>query len=171
MDKGYVKIYCGTGHGRSTAALGDALLCASRDERVVIVQFLKGKYTEETTFLRCLEPNIKIFRFEKEPCYYEKLSDEEKAEENQNIRNGLNFVHKVLSVGECDLLVLDEILGLVDLGIIDVQEIVNLLKIKSESVEIVMTGRRLPSELTGYADYISEFNVIKDEMNQSLCKG
>ena len=39
----------------------------------MIVQFLKGKYTEQTEYLRCLEPNIKIFRFERETGYYENL--------------------------------------------------------------------------------------------------
>ncbi len=164
MDKGYVKIYCGNGHGRTTAALGDALLCASKEKKAVIVQFLKGKYTEQTEYLRCLEPNIKIFRFEKETGYYENLSVEEKADEEPNIRNGLNFVRKVLCVGECDLLVLDEILGLVDWGIINVEDILQILRLKSENVSIILTGRHLPEKLIEYADYISEFNVLKDEM-------
>ena len=164
MDKGYVKIYCGNGHGRTTAALGDALLCASIEKKAVIVQFLKGKYTEQTEYLRCLEPNIKIFRFERETGYYENLSAEEKADEELNIRNGLNFVRKVLCVGECDLLVLDEILGLVDWGIINVEDVLQILRLKSENVSIILTGRHLPEKLIAYADYISEFNVLKDEM-------
>ena len=67
MDKGYVKIYCGNGHGRTTAALGDALLCASKEKKAVIVQFLKGKYTEQTEFsdLKRKQAIMKIFRQKK----------------------------------------------------------------------------------------------------------
>ena len=165
MDKGYVKIYCGVGRGKSTAAFGRALICASQGKKVVIVQFLKGKLTEELDYLRCLEPNIKLFRFEREDDYYENLSSEEKLDENRNIRNGLNFVRKVLSVGECDLLVLDEILGLVDLGIVTPEEILDMVELRNEPMEIVMTGRHLPEALADYADYISEFNVLKDEIS------
>ena len=73
-------------------------------------------------------------------------------------------MRKVLCVGECDLLVLDEILGLVDWGIINVEDVLQILRLKSENVSIILTGRHLPEKLIEYADYISEFNVLKDEM-------
>ena len=63
-------------------------------------------------YLRRLEPEVKVFRFEKMDRYYEDLSEDEQREENINILNGVNFAKKVLTIGECDVLILDEILGL-----------------------------------------------------------
>ncbi|MCI6017751.1 MAG: cob(I)yrinic acid a,c-diamide adenosyltransferase [Clostridiales bacterium] len=167
MEKGYVKIYCGDGKGKSTASLGRALVCASEGKNVFVVQFLKGRLTGELDFFNQLEPELKIFRFEKEEGYYENLSEQEKKEENQNIINGLNFVRKVLTIGECDVLVLDEILGLVDLEIISVEDIIKLIEMKDDTVELILTGRNLPEKVAAYADYISEINILKDEISHN----
>ena len=115
MEKGLVKIYCGEGKGKSTSSLGRALVCAGEGKDVFIIQFLKGRQMGALKLLERLEPEIKVFRFEKMDRYYEDLSEEEQKEENINIVNGLNFARKVLTIGECDVLILDEVLGLVDL--------------------------------------------------------
>lgn len=167
LEKGYVQIYCGEGKGKSTASLGRALVCASEGKNVFVVQFLKGKLTGELDYFSQLEPELKIFRFEKEEAYYEDLSEQEKLDENQNIINGLHFVHKVLSIGECDVLVLDEVLGLVDLGIIGVDDVIKLIELKDENVELIMTGRNLPEKVAAYADYISEINILKNEISHN----
>ena len=167
LEKGYVKIYCGDGKGKSTASLGRALVCASEGKNVFVVQFLKGRLTGELDFFNQLEPELKIFRFEKEEGYYENLSEQEKKEENQNIINSLNFVRKVLTIGECDVLVLDEILGLVDLEIISVEDIIKLIEMKDDTVELILTGRNLPEKVAAYADYISEINILKDEISHN----
>lgn len=64
--------------------------------------------------LKQLEPAFKVFRFEKQNEYYENLSEEGKKEELCNIQNGYNFAKKVLCTGECDMLILDEFLGVLD---------------------------------------------------------
>ena len=128
---------------------------------MVIIEFLKAKEEDELGFLKRLEPEIKVFRFEREEAFYEDLSDEEKQEEKVNILNGYNFAKKVLSIGECDVLILDEILGLVDLGIITCEDVIRLIDMKDESVELIMTGRHLPEELIPYADYISRLDIVK----------
>ena len=79
-----------------------------------------------------------------------------------NILNGVHFAKKVISIGECDLLILDEILGLVDLGIIDVEEVLRLIKAKSDDMELILTGRNMPEELKEAADYISYMGIEKD---------
>ena len=67
-----------------------------------------------------MEPEIKLFRFEKSDSNFVELPEEKKQEEIQNIRNGIGFAKKVLTTGECDLLILDEVLGLVEKDIITV---------------------------------------------------
>ena len=75
------------------------------------------------------------------------------------ILNGLNFARKVVVTQECDFLVLDEILGLLDCGIITVEGIADILKHKDESMHIVMTGWNFPEELRPYVDVITTLNT------------
>jgi len=65
MKKGTIHIYNGDGHGKSPAALGRAVSMACQGKSVVIIQFLKGRGLEDSEFLRRMEPEIKLFRFEK----------------------------------------------------------------------------------------------------------
>ena len=127
---------------------------------VIVIQFLKGRDQRSLDFLQDVDNlDFKIFRFEKRECCYEDLTEEEKAEEKSNILNGLNFARKVVVTQECDFLVLDEILGLLDCGIITVEGIADILKHKDESMHIVMTGWNFPEELRPYVDVITTLNT------------
>lgn len=161
VEKGLVKIYCGEGQGKSTSSLGRALVCASEGKEVFMIQFLKGRHTGTLDYLKRLEPEVKVFRFEKMNRYYEELSEDEQREESINILNGVNFAKKVLTIGECDVLILDEILGLVDLGILNVSDVIHLIQEKPEEMELILTGRNLPEELVTEADYISKIGIVK----------
>lgn len=161
MEKGFVKVYCGEGKGKSQSSLGRALICASEGKSVFVVQFLKGRTSGQLSYLRKLEPDIKFFRFEKEKAYYENLSPEAREEEKLNIINGMHFARKVVSIEECDVLVLDEVLGLIDLGIISAEDVIDLIQRKSESMELILTGRNLPEKIIPYADYISRLDIVR----------
>lgn len=103
--------------------------------------------------------DFKIFRFEKRECCYEDLTEEEKAEEKSNILNGLNFAVKLLLLRNAIFWFFDEILGLLDCGIITVEGIADILKHKDESMHIVMTGWNFPEELRPYVDVITTLNT------------
>ncbi|MCI8978011.1 cob(I)yrinic acid a c-diamide adenosyltransferase [bacterium 1xD8-48] len=160
MGRGCVYIYCGDGHGKSPAALGRALLTAVQGKNVVIIRFLRGRGLSED-YLKRLEPEIKMFRFEKSDKFYDRLSDEEKAEEIFNIKNGINFAKKVLTTGECDLLILDEILELIDNQIITVGELKNLLDARDDETDIILTGVSFNDEICMLADEVSKFETLK----------
>lgn len=160
MASGLIYIYAGDGRGKSPAAIGRAVQAAVEGKRVVIIQFLKGKSLKDYDFLRRMEPEIKLFRFEKLDENYEELSDEKKAEEIINIRNGMNFARKVLATGECDLLILDEVLGLVEKGIISVEDLKAMLECR-EDTSIILTGIQLSDEICVLADEVSKIETVK----------
>lgn len=160
MAKGLIYIYAGDGRGKSPAALGRAVQAAMEEKQVVIIQFLKGKGLMDCEFLRRLEPEIKLFRFEKSDENFEELSEEKKAEEIINIQNGMNFARKVLSTGECDLLILDEVLGLVEKGIVSVAELKAILECR-EDTGVILTGIKLNDEICVLADEVSKIETLK----------
>lgn len=160
MEKGLTEVYCGTARGKTTLAMGQSLKAAIEGQSVIIIQFMKGKESQAMDFLQNLENlDIKIFRFEKQDTCYEELSEQEKSEEKQNILNGLNFARKVVVTQECDVLVLDEILGLLDSGIADADAMAEILNLKRETMHIIMTGRELPEKLRGYVDSITTLTM------------
>lgn len=157
-----VYIYSGDGRGKSPAALGRAVQTAVAGGRVVLIQFLKGKGLglQDSEFLRRLEPEIKLFRFEKSDENYEELSEERKQEEIGNIKNGIGFAKKVLTTGECDLLILDEVLGLVEKGILRAEDLKNLLDGRGET-DVILTGINLSDEVYVLADEVSKIETVK----------
>lgn len=162
MEQRVVQVFYGQGKGKTSAAVGQCIRAASLGQRVIIIQFLKGKDAEEFNFLEKLEPDIKLFRFEKAEGCYQELPPAQQKEERQNIRNGFNFAKKVLDTGECDVLVLDEVLGLIDMGIISEEEILHLISLKEDYQRLVLTGWELPEAIAHRADIISRIELEKD---------
>ncbi|MCR5586222.1 MAG: cob(I)yrinic acid a,c-diamide adenosyltransferase [Lachnospiraceae bacterium] len=161
MKESIVQIYYGKGKGKSSAAVGQCIRAASMGYSSIIIQFLKGSDMEEYAYLSQLEPQIKLFRFERETESFDSLSTVKQKEEKQNIINGFNFAKKVANSMECDVLVLDEVLGLIDLGIITIEDILSIVETHNLK-RLVITGLRLPDELAEYADVISKIDLEKD---------
>ncbi len=160
MGKGLIHIYTGDGRGKSPAAIGRAVQAATEGKSVVLIQFLKGKGLGDSDFVRRMEPEIKLFHFEKSDENFEELSEEKKQEEIQNIKNGINYSKKVLSTGECDLLILDEVLGLVEKNIISVEELKTVLECRGET-DVILTGINLKDEICMLADEVSKIETVK----------
>ncbi|MGI6070135.1 MAG: cob(I)yrinic acid a,c-diamide adenosyltransferase [Blautia sp.] len=164
MEKGIVEVYCGGGKGKTTLAIGQSLRACVQGSSVIIIQFLKGNERRELDFLEDMEDlDIKIFRFERSEKCYEDLSEQEKEEQKINIINGMNFARKVITTQECDLLVLDEILGLLDYDIVTTEQVNELLKAKSESMDIILTGRCLHEDLRRHVDSVTTLETEEVE--------
>ena len=151
MEKELTEVYCGNGKGKTALAIGQSLREATQGKSVIVIQFLKGREKRALDFLQeVMDLDFKIFRFEKQDCCYE---------ERSNILNGVNFARKVVVTRECDFLLLDEILGLVDCGIVTADMVADILKQKDESMHIVMTGWNLPEALKPYVDTVTTLNT------------
>lgn len=160
-EKGLTQIYCGPGKGKTSVAIGQAIRAVGYGKRAIVIQFLKGRATSRLDYLNAMEPEVRLFRFEKKDKFYEDLTDEEKKEENLNIRNGLNFARKVLLTEECDMLILDEILGALEFGIVSEEEIESLIQAKDYETELIMTGNVVTEALKNAADRVVSLEVVK----------
>ncbi len=160
MSGGLIHIYTGDGRGKSQAAIGRAVQVAARGRHVVIIQYLKGKGMCDSDFVRRLEPEIKVFHFEKSLENFVELPEDKKQEEIMNIKNGIHFAKKVLTTGECDLLILDEVLGLVEQNIITVEELKALLENHGDT-DVILTGITMDDEICVIADEVSKIETVK----------
>ena len=162
MSTGKIQAYYGEGRGKTSAALGYAIHEASKGESVIVIQFLKQKDEDEISFLGRLEPEIRLFRFQKSEKFYRELPAEEQLEEQMNMKNGISYARKVLQTGECDILILDEVLGLLDQNIVPEEEILQLMAMKSDDMHMIMTGQVISDGIMEQADDVYEICIKKE---------
>ena len=161
MSKGIMRVYYGEGHGKSTAALGTAIREASHGKTATVISFLKEKNEDSEELLKKLEPELKFFRFEKSEVSFEELSEEEKQREMMNLVSGFNYSKKVITTGGCDLVVLDEVLGLVDQDIISEKDFLDLAAAIPEDMVVICTGRKVPDAIKECADELYQVTLEK----------
>lgn len=157
LKKGYIQVYTGGGKGKTTAALGLALRAAGAGLKVYIGQFIKtGKYNEIKA-LKKLKRNIKVEQFGR-GCFINKkptILDITLA------KRGINIVKDVISKGEYDVVILDEINIALYFKLIALKDIIEILKNKPKNMEIILTGRKAPKEILNLAGLVTEMREIK----------
>ena len=159
---GMVHVICGPGKGKSASAVGAGVLGAMAEKRVIMIQFMKGMLEkDDAELLKRLEPDMKVFRFARSHGLFVDLPEEQKIEEVINLKNGFNFARKVMATGECDILILDEILGLLDWNVVSEDDLIQLLENKDSAMEVIMTGSECPEKIRTYVDHISYIENIK----------
>ncbi|MGL6174397.1 MAG: cob(I)yrinic acid a,c-diamide adenosyltransferase [Cellulosilyticaceae bacterium] len=168
MEKGLVQIYCGNGKGKTTAAIGLGIRAIGSKLKVIMIQFLKNDDTGECKALKELEPQFKVFHFEKKRGFTWTLTEEEKIELKNEIKMAMKFAKKVMDTGECDILILDEVLGSIAGGFITTEELGELIDDKPEYVELILTGRDAPEEIKNRANYISQIDAIRHPMTKGI---
>lgn len=165
--QGLIHIYTGDGKGKTTAALGLGIRAAGRSFKVVMVQFLKSSVTGEMNIIEKLD-NFEVHRFERPRGFFWTLDDEQKAELKEDIDTAMSFVEQRLILGDCDMLILDEVMGSIKNGLIDTNNFVQLLKSRNPNMEVVLTGRNAPQELIEIADYVSEIHAVKHPFEKGI---
>ena len=142
---GYIQVYTGNGKGKTTASLGLAMRALGRCWKVLIIMFTKGgdDYGELNSF-RELSPeisaNLTIVQAGLDRIVYK---NNQTAKDNEEIKKGWKIAKNAIQNDEYQLIILDEANIAIDLGILDVDEVIEVLKNKPEEMEIVLTGRIL----------------------------
>lgn len=166
MENGLVQVYCGEGKGKTTAAIGLGIRAIGNDYKVIMLQFLKKDTNGECQMIKQLEPNFKIFHFEKKRGFTWQLTEEEKQELKSETTNAMNFAMKVMDTGQCDILILDEILNSLEYGFVTEEEVCALIDAKTDDVELILTGKKLPDSIAKRADYISKIEDVKHPIDK-----
>ncbi len=163
--KGLVQIFTGDGKGKTSAALGVALRALGHGLRVCIVAFMKGGYPYGEWEVLSKLPNVKILRFGFKTFTNPK---EVKPEEIEQARQALAAAREAGSGGQYDLVVLDEVNVAVGWKLIDLDEVVKLVRGKPRDVELVLTGRRADAQLVEMADLVTECLKIKHPYDEGI---
>jgi cob(I)alamin adenosyltransferase len=165
-ETGLIQIYTGDGKGKSTAAFGLALRAAGCGLRVAIIQFMKkGEwYGEIESFAKL--PEIALYSFGCDG--FLKKGAPPPAEHLEQAQAALAKALDILSTGQTDLLILDELNNAVFFGLITEEETRTLLALKPPHTELVITGRNAPDYLLQAADLITEMREIKHPYQRGL---
>ena len=78
-----------------------------------------------------------------------------------NLKNGYNYSKKVITTGGCDLVVLDEVLGLIEKQIVSEQDFLDLVALVPEDMVVICTGRNVPDSIRECADELYQITLEK----------
>ena len=118
-----VHIIYGAGYGKTAAAMGLAVKAAGAGQTVTIVQFLKGSDADYSILSQFDE--IRFFTFENSEKPYGQLTFEEREEQRAKAKNSFHYAKKVIDTGSADVVILDEVLGLMDYNIFCTEDLRN----------------------------------------------
>ena len=160
----YIQVYTGDGKGKTTAALGLALRAVGAGWRVMFAQFLKYGEFSEIKALKKLGDQVTIRQYGSGRF----IRGEPSREEIETARAGLSEIMQVMEEGKYDLIVLDEINVAIHFGLIPVESVISLLERRPQDVELVLTGRWAPKEITRRADLVTEARMIKHYLRKGI---
>ncbi len=159
LAEGYIQVYTGSGKGKTTAAIGQAVRAAGFGLKTYIVQFMKEFPYNEIKSLKHLKEWITIEQFGGDEFVYKK-EPPDKIEMDKAQRGLAAAKAKMLS-GKYDIIILDEVCVSIYFGLFSDEEILTFIKQKPENVELILTGRYCPDKLLDKADLVTEMNEVK----------
>ena len=157
LKKGLIHVYTGNGKGKTTAAIGLGVRAVGDGLRVLMIQFMKGRRYSELDALEHLE-DFTVKQFGRD----EFVSKEKPAKIDIDLaQKGLAYAKETIHKNSYDVVILDEINIAVDYQLITKDDVLQLLKDKPDSMELVLTGRNASAEIMKHADVVSEILEIK----------
>lgn len=165
--RGCVHIYCGDGKGKTSAALGLAVRAAGRGRSVLIERFLKNDDSGEVAALGQIE-GITVLPCARSFGFVSRMTPAERAEAAAYYRQRFADVCARAVDGGCDVLILDEIIGACNAGMVDEAAVEAFLASRPQKLEVVLTGRNPSRQLLAHADYVSEVCMRKHPYTAGL---
>jgi len=165
--QGQVQVYTGEGKGKTTCALGAGIRAAGHGLRVLMICFMKAKvaWRGDGTDVNYGEFQSveKIPNFEIIPVGRQSWVDKENPDpiDIEMAQNGFEMAVDAIKDHSCDVLVLDEINVAVEWKLISLEQQLDLIKMKPDDMEIIMTGRYAAKEVIAAADLVTEMNEVK----------
>jgi cob(I)alamin adenosyltransferase len=164
IKNGKIHIYTGSGKGKTTAAIGLGIRATGANNKVFMIQFMKGRRYSELESLDKIK-NFDYIQFGRD----EFVSKEKPAEIDINLaKKGFDFAKKIMSSNKYDMLILDELNVAVDFNLISLEKVIKLINQKPDKMELILTGRYAHPELVKIADVVTEMLEIKHPYHSGI---
>jgi len=159
--EGLVIVYSGNGKGKTTAALGMALRAVGHNYKICMIQFIKGSWHYgEIDSSRRLEPEFELIAIGK--GFVGILDDKHSKEEHKKIANeAIKISKEKIQSGKYNIVILDEVNYAINLGLIDVDVVLDLIKLKPPELNLVLTGNHVKTKIIEVADLVTEMKQVK----------
>jgi cob(I)alamin adenosyltransferase len=161
--RGLLLVFTGTGKGKSTAAFGLAVRAAGNRMPVKVIQFIKGSWRsgEREAIQRGL-PEIEV-DVGGRGFTIERLRDPNVPipEHHLAARAALEMAREAVAAGRYRMVVLDEILGSINAGLVTEAEVLELARSRPADLHLVLTGRGAPDAIVDEADLVTEMREVK----------
>ena len=166
--EGLVIVYTGNGKGKTTAALGLSLRAIGYEHKVCMLQFIKGSWHYgEMDSSKKLGPNFELIAVGK--GFVGILDDKSPREEHEKYAaEALKICREKIFSEKFDVVILDEVNYAINLGLLDVKEIIKLIKEKPEKLDLVLTGNHAKEEIIELADLVTEMKEIKHPFKSGI---
>ena len=169
MKRGLIEVYTGNGKGKTTAAAGLILRAVGHNFKVLLVQFLKsGRSGEIKVLKKYFADKVDILVSPGKCPLTRPLSKDELKNLQDLLFPFMKKVRKYILTKRYNLVILDEINNCLKLGLIPKEVVLDMLKEKPGSVELVLTGRSCPSEIIEAADLCSEILELKHPYKRGI---
>lgn len=168
--KGLVLVHTGEGKGKTTAAIGLAVRAWGDGFRILILQFIKGswKYGELSTLKALAEIDGRIEIRPTGIGFTRNASSEEMAVHREKAQTALQEALTEMTSGQWDMIILDEINYALKFGLLEEQEVLELLSQKPTELHLVLTGRNALPAIIDCSDLVTEMKLIKHPFQKGI---
>jgi cob(I)alamin adenosyltransferase len=165
---GLVIVYTGNGKGKTTASLGVALRAVGHGLKVCMVQFIKGEWHYgELNSLKKLEPDFELIVAGK--GFIGIIDDDHAFEEHvRAAKTALDIVEQKMSLDIFDIIILDEINYAVHLGLLNLGDVMKIVKNRPKHLSLILTGNYACDEIILLADLVTEMKEIKHPYKKGI---
>ncbi|MBU1202674.1 cob(I)yrinic acid a,c-diamide adenosyltransferase [Patescibacteria group bacterium] len=166
---GKIHIYTGDGKGKTTASLGLAIRAIGNGLKVGIIYFDKGgEYYSERKILDKLEPyGLKYQAFGLPRMMGSRFRFDNIPEDINQAKEAIQCAKEWMTIN-LDMLILDEINTTVKTELLELNDLLNLVKQKPKHLELILTGRYAPNEIIELADLVSEIRAVRHYSEKGL---
>lgn len=159
--KGLVVVITGNGKGKTTTALGIAVRACGHNQRISIIQFMKGDiYAGEWDGIKKMKCRVALISTGKGFCGIQG-NPYPYREHRENAQEAIRLTRQQMESGEWDILVLDEVNNALHLKLVDLEQVLDMIRNKPSGMHLVLTGRDAHPNVIELADTASEFVNVK----------
>jgi cob(I)alamin adenosyltransferase len=166
--KGLIVVITGGGKGKTTSALGIALRACGHNMKVCIIQFMKGDlYAGEWDGVKKMNCQVEIIPTGKGFCGIQGNPYPFK-EHRENAQDAIRLTLQKIESGQYDVLILDEINNALHLRLVDLEQVLEIIRRKPPLMHLVLTGRDAHPQVIELADTVSEITEIKHAYRKGI---